>query len=103
MKKYEENVMKKCPPHVYNIASQARKQLKLSKSSQAIILCGDSGSGKTESMKHMISFLCNSSEIIRNKIINQNPVIEALGNAPTVHNKNSSRFIKLLKVKKFKR
>lgn len=68
--------------------------------SQSIMITGISGSGKTESAKHIVENLCNlASETFRkDKIINANSILEAFGNARTKGNKNSSRFCKFLEV-----
>lgn len=70
--------------------------------SQSIIITGESGAGKTESTKQLIRYLCFSSkndvETISNKIVSANPIMEALGNANTEKNHNSSRYCKFLEV-----
>lgn len=67
---------------------------------QSIIVSGISGSGKTESTKHIVEYLCNASSrhFKGNAISEANPVLEAFGNAHTPQNENSSRFCKLLEV-----
>lgn len=78
-------------------AAEARKNLAVN--NQTIVVCGISGSGKTETAKHLISFLCNHSKSqIKEKITDSNVLIEAFGNAKTVHNANSSRYVKLIQV-----
>lgn len=74
--------------------------MQLKSNNQSIIICGNSGSGKTETSKHIISFLCENSEPnIQKKIISSNSLIEVFGNAKTPLNENSSRFVKLIQVK----
>lgn len=78
-------------------AAEARKNLIVN--NQTIVVCGNSGSGKTETAKHLISFLCNNSNThTKGKITGSNVLIEAFGNAKTVHNANSSRYVKLIQV-----
>ncbi|CAD7943476.1 unnamed protein product, partial [Amoebophrya sp. A25] len=44
-------------PHVYTTAEAAYRQLRDRKKSQTILISGESGSGKTESTKFVMSFL----------------------------------------------
>lgn len=72
------------------------------KTSQTIIVTGESGSGKTESMKNIMEFLCknkNSPIDIKNLIIASMPVLEEFANAATQNNDNSSRFCKFIEVR----
>lgn len=67
---------------------------------QTIVISGISGSGKTESSKHVIEYLCNSDggKFDNSIIWNATPILEAFGNAITTHNKDSSRFCNLVEV-----
>lgn len=73
---------------------------------QSIFISGESGSGKTESVKYLLNFLCNVSkkasatitDHINKYFIESNDIFEVFGNASTENNKNSSRFFKLIKV-----
>merc|ERR1712056_126396 len=71
---------------------------------QSILITGESGAGKTENTKKVISYfatICSSGKrkegeaSLEDKIVQTNPVLEAWGNAKTVRNDNSSRFGKL--------
>ena len=70
---------------------------KLSKN-QCIVVSGESGAGKTESNRHLLSYLIwrgtdgQSEDTITQKIMDANPILEAFGNAKTTRNNNSSRF-----------
>ena len=61
---------------------------------------GESGAGKTEASKYVmryISTMSRSMEIarVKNLLIVSNPLLESFGNARTVRNDNSSRFVSL--------
>ena len=59
---------------------------------------GESGAGKTETSKFIISHITRLSHAgaagtdLARKILQVNPVLEAFGNAQTIMNDNSSRF-----------
>ncbi|CAF4006688.1 unnamed protein product [Adineta steineri] len=91
------------PPHIFWIADHAYRKLCLSKQSQCIIVTGESGSGKTESTKLMVSHViyCSGNtgdRELQNRIIETSPLLEAFGNAQTCMNQNSSRFGKYLQL-----
>lgn len=72
--------------------------------SQSIFVSGESGAGKTETTKHLINFLCNNNpmaDMVKTSVLNANVILEAFGNACTKFNKNSSRFMKYIKVSFF--
>lgn len=67
--------------------------------SQAIVISGEPGAGKTESTKQLLRYLCwNAREDISKKINDANPIMEAFGNAKTDNNDNSSRYCAFLQV-----
>lgn len=77
----------------------AMNNLCVYKNPQSIVITGESGSGKTETTKHLLKFLCGSvSEDYADHMINANVLLEAFGNASTPSNANSSRFIKTAQV-----
>lgn len=82
---------------IFLLASKAEKHLISSGIPQTIIVCGDSGSGKTETTSHVVKQLCSNSEL-HELFSNANPLIETFGNAATERNSNSSRFVKLIQV-----
>lgn len=91
------------PPHIFVTANQAYDALQLNKLSQCMIISGESGAGKTESIKFILKYITHiarkgSSEQsnIQEQIIQANPIMESFGNAKTSRNNNSSRFGKLI-------
>jgi len=66
---------------------------------------GESGAGKTENTKKVIQYFANIAASggqakegekkanLEDQIVQTNPVLEAWGNAKTIRNNNSSRFV----------
>jgi len=89
------------PPHCYAIADKAYRDLKTLKLSQAIIVSGESGAGKTENTKFCLKYIADnygSGDDIDKRIVEANPLLEAFGNAKTMRNNNSSRFGKFIEI-----
>ncbi|XP_015915641.2 unconventional myosin-VI [Parasteatoda tepidariorum] len=99
---YEGKSLGVLPPHVFAIADKAFRDMRALKSSQSIIVSGESGAGKTESTKYILHYLCKSwgchAGPIEQRILDANPVLEAFGNAKTMRNNNSSRFGKFIEI-----
>lgn len=78
--------------------------MKLTGSSQSILITGVTGSGKTETTKHVIQFLSAKTSTtsqnakITDTISVANNILETFGNAATNANENSSRFCKFFEV-----
>jgi len=96
-----------CWPHIFAIAEGAYQGMCTSGVNQSILITGESGAGKTENTKKVISYfatICSSGKrkegeaSLEDKIVNTNPVLEAWGNAKTVRNDNSSRFGKFIRI-----
>jgi myosin-5 len=91
-------------PHVYETSSLAYRGLAADGQDQSILVSGESGAGKTETVKILMSHLASvqsssetTSEIVE-RVLDSNPLLEAFGNAKTVRNDNSSRFGKFIQL-----
>merc|ERR1712142_691177 len=96
-----------CWPHIFAIAEGAYQGMCTGGCNQSILITGESGAGKTENTKKVISYfatICSSGKrkegeaSLEDKIVQTNPVLEAWGNAKTVRNDNSSRFGKFIRI-----
>ena len=102
-------------PHVFAVADRAYRSMAHYGSSQAVIISGESGSGKTETAKIVMSFLAwaggsrglkggagapddASAATLASRVLQANPLLESFGNARTLRNDNSSRFGKFTKI-----
>ncbi len=93
-------------PHVYETSSLAYRGLAVDGENQSILVSGESGAGKTETVKIMMSHLASvqsrSNEVVKSdiveRVLDSNPLLEAFGNAKTVRNDNSSRFGKFIQL-----
>ena len=90
-------------PHVYGVAQMAYRRMLQDGRSQSLLVSGESGSGKTESCKHILDYLTvasssSSAADLTARILASNPLLEAFGNAQTARNNNSSRFGKFTEV-----
>eukprot|EP00929_Paragymnodinium_shiwhaense_P120637 TRINITY_DN9262_c0_g1_i1.p1 TRINITY_DN9262_c0_g1~~TRINITY_DN9262_c0_g1_i1.p1 ORF type:complete len:1969 (+),score=520.41 TRINITY_DN9262_c0_g1_i1:103-6009(+) len=100
-------------PHIFSVGADALRGLRDQRQDQVVVISGESGAGKTESAKLVMSFVAeargnsNSSasrpagdgenvQSLYDRVLRSNPLLEAFGNAMTVRNTNSSRFGKLL-------
>ena len=91
-------------PHIFKIARSAMKGFAENDKPQAVLVAGESGAGKTESAKLVFKYLTdcrgtNADATLNERILQSNPILEAFGNAKTVHNNNSSRFGKFVQCK----
>merc|ERR1711872_1161098 len=74
---------------------------------QAMLITGESGAGKTENTKKVISYLAQVAASgkktgkkvsLEDQIVATNPILESYGNAKTSRNDNSSRFGKFIRI-----
>lgn len=112
------------PPHVYETACYAVRGLAAGEN-QSILVSGESGAGKTETVKILLSNIAScvlpepaattgtttstrsstpppaptdDDLVVVQRILDSNPLLEAFGNAQTVRNDNSSRFGKYIQL-----
>jgi myosin-5 len=104
---YEKDPRIGLPPHVYEVSSLCYKGLAMGKVNQSILVSGESGAGKTETVKIAMNHIASvqqdptqtndaDSSAVVNRILDSNPLLEAFGNAKTRRNDNSSRFGKYI-------
>eukprot|EP00094_Tigriopus_californicus_P010960 TCALIF_10574-PA protein Name:"Similar to Mhc Myosin heavy chain, muscle (Drosophila melanogaster)" AED:0.06 eAED:0.07 QI:131/0.8/0.63/1/0.8/0.72/11/394/1898 len=100
------------PPHIFAIAEGSYHAMSLKSKNQSILITGESGAGKTENTKKVITYFAfvgstgtakadksgKKKASLEDQVVQTNPVMEAYGNAKTVRNDNSSRFGKFIRV-----
>lgn len=96
------------PPHIFAISDGAYVDMLTNHVNQSMLITGESGAGKTENTKKVIAYFATvgastkKDESQKNKgsledqVVQTNPVLEAFGNAKTVRNDNSSRFVSIV-------
>ena len=101
---YAKTDPRSAAPHIFAVGEAAYRAIsrKGKFKNQAIIVSGESGSGKTVGNKLLMDYfayrsggaVANSATTaeIANVMKDSNPVLEAFGNAKTTRNSNSSRF-----------
>uniref|UniRef100_A0A3Q3WQY3 Uncharacterized protein n=1 Tax=Mola mola TaxID=94237 RepID=A0A3Q3WQY3_MOLML len=90
-------------PHIFAVAEEAYKQMARDERNQSIIVSGESGAGKTVSAKYAMRFFATvggsaNDTNVEEKVLASNPIMEAIGNAKTTRNDNSSRFGKYIQI-----
>ena len=78
------------------------------KKDNAMLITGESGAGKTENTKKVITYLALAASgagkkvekkvSLEDQIVATNPILESYGNAKTARNNNSSRFGKFIRI-----
>ncbi|KAK8374417.1 hypothetical protein O3P69_012604 [Scylla paramamosain] len=97
------------PPHLFAISDGAYSAMMQVGGNQSMLITGESGAGKTENTKKVLSYFANvgattkkegeaEKKNLEDQIVQTNPVLEAFGNAKTVRNDNSSRFGKFIRI-----
>uniref|UniRef100_A0A8C3G4U8 Myosin VC n=1 Tax=Cyclopterus lumpus TaxID=8103 RepID=A0A8C3G4U8_CYCLU len=90
-------------PHIFAVAEEAYKQMARNHKNQSIIVSGESGAGKTVSARYAMRYFAvvsksGSKTHVEDKVLASNPITEAIGNAKTTRNDNSSRFGKYTEI-----
>jgi myosin-5 len=91
-------------PHVYEVSSLCFTGLAFGGDDQSVLVSGESGAGKTETVKIAMNHIASVqrgkteasdakfSDPVVDRVLESNPLLEAFGNAKTRRNDNSSRF-----------
>merc|ERR1712115_358706 len=99
-----------CPPHLWAIAEGAYRNMLQNKKDNAMLITGESGAGKTENTKKVITYLAmvatgaggakkeTKKVSLEDQIVATNPILESYGNAKTARNDDSSRFGKFIRI-----
>jgi myosin-5 len=95
-------------PHVYETSSLCYTGLAFGGLDQSILVSGESGAGKTETVKIAMNHIAScqqgpnaggmATSPILERVVRSNPLLEAFGNAKTGRNDNSSRFGKYIQL-----
>lgn len=100
---YRGHSMGELEPHIFAVSEEAYAKLEREKCDISIIVSGESGAGKTVSAKYAMRYFAHvggseSETQIERKVLASSPIMEAIGNAKTTRNDNSSRFGKFTKL-----
>merc|ERR1712180_351223 len=98
-----------CAPHLWAIAEGAYRNMLQNTKNNAMLITGESGAGKTENTKKVITYLAmvatgaggkkeEKKVSLEDQIVATNPILESYGNAKTARNDNSSRFGKFIRI-----
>ncbi|KAH7484311.1 hypothetical protein KRP22_005485 [Phytophthora ramorum] len=95
---YLEQPRDSLAPHPFALSATAYLDMKRTQVDQSILVSGESGAGKTETVKIMMNHLAsisgggNHGTKVIEQVLKSNPLLESFGNAKTKRNDNSSRF-----------
>ena len=96
--RFRKKALSEEPPHIFALAEKAYSALISSGVNQSFVISGESGAGKTESMKLICRYMAHlegeEQSPVQYGVLSVNVVLEAFGNAKTVYNNNSSRFVR---------
>ncbi|XP_019752544.1 unconventional myosin-Va isoform X1 [Hippocampus comes] len=100
---YSGQDMADLEPHIFSVAGNAYRTMIREENNQSIIISGESGSGKTVSAKFTMRYFAvvggaTQQTKVEDKVLASNPIMEAIGNAKTTRNDNSSRFGKYIQI-----
>ena len=84
--------------HAYAISNRAFRGV-LDGRDQSILVSGESGAGKTETVKILLRHLCGDESDVASRVLDAAPLLESFGNAKTIRNDNSSRFGKFTRLR----
>lgn len=103
----ESDARKGLEPHVYESSALSYKGLAVDGMNQSILVSGESGAGKTETVKICMNHIAavqqgptdtgEKNKVVQ-RVVESNPLLEAFGNAKTRRNDNSSRFGKYIQL-----
>ena len=97
---YKEKRRGDTKPHIFATSDIAFHDMLEMRENQSILITGESGAGKTENTKKVIQYLAaiasgdHDIDNLEQQILQANPILESFGNAQTVRNNNSSRFVR---------
>lgn len=106
-KMYRGKRRNEVPPHIFAISDGAYVNMLTNHENQSMLITGESGAGKTENTKKVIAYFATvgastkkdaaqeKKGSLEDQVVQTNPVLEAFGNAKTVRNDNSSRFVSI--------
>ncbi|WZY92541.1 hypothetical protein YC2023_064870 [Brassica napus] len=90
MERYKGSDFGDLSPHPFAVADSAYRKMINEGVSQAILVSGESGAGKTESTKMLMQYLAymggkaeSEGRSVEQQVLESNPVLEAFGNAKT--------------------
>merc|ERR1712142_159239 len=96
------------PPHLWAITETAYRNMLTNGKDQSMLITGESGAGKTENTKKVITYLAavaapkkasaTKKVSLEDQIVATNPILESYGNAKTSRNDDSSRFGKFIRI-----